>query len=224
MAFGGLADQMEALETLRAGFSAVSPVFQLVAAIGVAVFGACLIGLVTGRSPLACWRSGIYLALVPLVNWSFAWAPRYPIGETGGVIIPFSVVTGLVLVVRDLAQREAGKWIFLLLGIGVGLTWLSAGGVLAFASGAAFLVSELVDWAVYTFIKRPLSQRVVISSVFSAPIDSSVFLFLAIPLVPGIFNIYSVLASILGKLIGAVLVGWIIRQREKANKSLESAF
>lgn len=224
MAFSDVSDHMAVLESIRASFSAMSPLWQAGAAIAVAVFGACLIGAVTRRSPLSCWRSGIYLALVPLVNWSFTWAPRYPIGDTGGVIIPFSVVTGLVLVIRDLAQREAGKWIFLLLGIGVGLTWLSAGGALAFASGAAFFVSELVDWAVYTFVKRPLSERVVISSVFSAPIDSSVFLFLAIPLVPGIFNIYSVVASVLGKLLGAVIVGWIIRQREKSDKTLESAF
>ncbi len=224
MTFSGFFDHMAVLDSLRDGFSALNPGWQVAAAIGVAIFGACLMGALTRRSPLSCWRSGIYLALVPLVNWSFAWAPRYPIGDTGGIIIPFTVVTGLVLVIRDLAQREAGKWIFLLLGIGVGLTWLSAGGVLAFASGAAFLVSELVDWAVYTWVKRPLSQRVVISSVFSAPVDSSVFLFLAIPLVPGIFNIYSILASIIGKLIGAVVVGWIIHLREKANKALESAF
>lgn len=188
---------------------------QCLVALLVAIFGAGLIAILTRRPIWACAQSGLYLALVPFVNWSFLWAPMFPIGDTGGVFTPLTVVTGLVLVVRDFAQAEAGKWILLLLLIGVGLTYLSSGGALALASGAAFLVSELVDWSVYTFIKRPLSQRVVISSAISAPVDSSVFLFLAIPIAPGIFNIWTVLASIFGKLLGAILVSIIIRQREK---------
>lgn len=188
---------------------------QCLAALVVAIFGAGLIAILTRRPIWRCAQSGIYLALVPFVNWSFLWAPMFPIGHTGGVFTPLTIVTGLVLVVRDFAQAEAGKWILALLLIGVGLTYLSSGGALALASGAAFLVSELVDWSVYTFIKRPLSERVVISSAISAPVDSSVFLFLAIPIVPGIFNIWTVLASVFGKLLGATIVSLVIRQREK---------
>ncbi len=46
----------------------------------------------------------------------------------------------------------------------------------AVASLVAFLMSELGDWYVYTFTKRPLAQRILISSAISTPIDSAVFL------------------------------------------------
>ena len=44
------------------------------------------------------------------------------------------------------------------------------------ASAAAFAVGELGDWAVYTFTRRPFSQRILISSLIGAPLDSIVFL------------------------------------------------
>jgi queuosine precursor transporter len=196
---------------------------QIIFALGIAILGSALMALVTRRGIWECRSAGLYLALVPFVNWSFAWAPTFPIGDTGGVLNPVTVVTGLVLVFRDFAQREVGKWIFALLAIGVLLTYGTAGGALAFASGAAFLVSELVDWLVYTFAKRPLSQRVLISSICSSPIDSAVFLYFAEQIQPGIFNVWSVLASIAGKILGALIVSEIIKRREKADPALAQA-
>ena len=71
------------------------------------------------------------------------------------------------------------------------------------ASGLAFLISETVDWAVYTFSKRPLSQRIMISSLASAPLDQVVFIGLASLVVPGIFAWGTILTGIVSKLLGA---------------------
>jgi hypothetical protein len=204
----------------RDWISGVGVPMQILLAVAVMGAGAVLMALITGRRVWDCKASGFYLALVPFVNWSFTWAPMFPIGDTGGMLNPITILTGLVMVFRDFAQREIKNWILLLLAIGVGLTYLSAGGALAIASGAAFLISELADWIVYNTVKRPLSQRIVISSGASAPLDSFVFNWLAELIRPGIFNIWSIMASILGKMIGAVIVSAVVRAQEKRDPAL----
>ena len=62
------------------------------------------------------------------------------------------------------------------MGVGAALSYLMADPYVALASLVAFLISELVDWYVYTFTGRPLSQRILLSSAISTPIDSAVFL------------------------------------------------
>ncbi|MET0181335.1 MAG: hypothetical protein ABW199_00465, partial [Caulobacterales bacterium] len=125
--------------------------------------------------------TALYVALMPIINWSFAAVPTMPIPEAfgGGQFQPLAIVTGLVLVVRDFAQREVKNYVLLAMIAGLALSTLTSWIVVVFASGAAFLISETVDWAVYTFVKRPLSQRVMISSLFSAPLDQVVFIWLA---------------------------------------------
>ena len=47
-----------------------------------------------------------YIFLIPLINWSFTWAPMVSVpGLANWVFNPVTIVTGLVLVVRDFAQR-----------------------------------------------------------------------------------------------------------------------
>ncbi|MGF1461587.1 MAG: VUT family protein [Maricaulaceae bacterium] len=80
----------------------------------------------------------------------------------------------------------------------------------------AFAISEIVDWAVYTFTKRPLSQRILLSSAFSAPIDSTVFLFGASFIREGMLTFANVITSVFGKMVGAVVVSALVFQRERA--------
>jgi uncharacterized PurR-regulated membrane protein YhhQ (DUF165 family) len=89
---------------------------------------------------------------------------------------------------------------------------------IALASAAAFGISELVDWLVYTTSKRPLSQRVLISSAFSAPLDSAAFWFLASFSVAGTFVLSTVLTSIASKLLGAYVVYRWLKRREMNNE------
>ena len=171
---------------------------------------------------LAIFLSGrrwtaLYVALMPIINWAFAGISTIPLPEAigGGEWHPFTVVTGLVLVVRDFAQREIKHWIFGAMIIGLALSTLTAWPVIVVASGVAFLISETADWAVYTFSNRPLSQRILISSCISAPIDQALFLYLASQVVPGMFAWGSVITGIISKLIGAYFVSRIVAAQER---------
>lgn len=170
---------------------------------------------------LLWWRGGawtaVYVALMPLINWSFAAVPTFPISDAfgGGQFQPLAIVTGLVLVARDFTQREIGHRVLGAMLIGLALSTLTSWMTIVVASGAAFLVSETVDWAVYTLSRRPLSQRIMISSALSAPLDQTVFIWLASFVVPGIFAWGTVLTGIASKLVGAAVVAWWVARQER---------
>jgi len=156
--------------------------------------------------------TALYVALIPFINWSFTWAPTIPI--TAEILFnPVTVVTGLVLVVRDFAQREIGHGVLIAMAVALALTYFMSGGALAVASGLAFAISELADWAVYTFTRRPLHQRILLSSLVGAPIDTTVFLIGAEMIREGSLSAANVAMSILGKLAGAAVVAEIVRRR-----------
>jgi uncharacterized PurR-regulated membrane protein YhhQ (DUF165 family) len=167
--------------------------------------------------------AALYVGLMPFINWSFAAVPTWPIPDWlgGGMFQPLAIVTGLVLVVRDFAQRELKHWIFAAMIVGLALSTLTSWIQVVIASGAAFLISETVDWAVYTFWKRPLSQRIMVSSLASAPLDQVVFIGLASLAVPGIFAWGTVLTGILSKLFGAWVVSRIVAAQEKKSGKSE---
>jgi uncharacterized PurR-regulated membrane protein YhhQ (DUF165 family) len=77
-------------------------------------------------------------------------------------------------------------------------------------------VSETIDWAVYTFSRRPLSQRIMVSSLASAPLDQVVFIGLASLVVPGIFAWGTILTGIASKLLGAWVVARMVAAQERA--------
>ncbi len=165
------------------------------------------------------WRLGgrkaalIYVAIIPFVNWSFSWAPNVslPFAPEFG-FNPVTIVTGLVLVFRDFAQREMQQRVLIAMAIGVAWSFYYAAPEIALASAGAFLIAELVDWALFTFTRFRLSTRVMLSSLIAAPVDTTVFLwgakFLTFP---------NWLMSVIGKLFGAAVVSLIVRQSE--NKS-----
>lgn len=161
--------------------------------------------------------SAAYVGLMPFINWSFAAVPTMPIPDWfgGGQFQPLAIVTGLVLVVRDFAQRELAHWIWGAMVLGLLLSTLTSWIAVVAASGLAFLISETVDWAVYTFSSRPLSQRVLISSVASAPLDQLVFIGLAALVVPGIFAWGTILTGIASKLTGAWVVSIVVAAQER---------
>jgi hypothetical protein len=151
----------------------------------------------------------LYLALIPIVNWGFAAVPtiKFPVGGDWNAM---TIVTGLILVVRDFAQREVGHYIFIFLVIGLALSTVTSDPSIAFASGCAFAISELIDWALFTFAKLPLSKRVFVSAGTAGPIDAATFLIIA-----GFFSWWSVLAAVVSRLLGCVVVYFLMRNREK---------
>ncbi len=161
--------------------------------------------------------SAIYVGLMPFINWSFAAVPTWAIPDQfgGGQFQPLAIVTGLVLVVRDFAQRELRHWIWGAMIVGLLLSTLTSWIQVVVASGVAFLISETVDWAVYTFSNKPLSQRIMLSSLASAPLDQVVFIGLASLVVPGIFAWGTVLTGVASKLLGAWIVSRLVAARER---------
>ncbi len=164
----------------------------------------------SGRTP---WTY-FYLFLIPFVNWSFDHVPTLKL-PTGGDWNAVTIVTGFILVVRDFAQREVGHYIFIFLAIGLGLSVITSDPTIALASACAFAISETIDWALFTFAKLPLSKRVFVSAGIAGPIDACAFLWIASFSVPGIFNIWSMLAAVVSRFLGCVVVYLLMKHREK---------
>lgn len=91
----------------------------------------------------------------------------------------FSLLVGGVLVLRDFTQRVWGHGCLGLMAIAAVLSYTVGAPEVALASAAAFAVSETTDWAVFTMTGRPFADRVLLSTVVSAPVDTTVFLVLA---------------------------------------------
>ena len=144
----------------------------------------------------------VYIALVVLVNWAFTVVPLVKL--PGGTMWP------PVALLVGFAQREIGHYVLVAMAIGVGISYLFNPNV-AIASATAFLISELADWAVYSFTRRPLSQRILYSSIIGTPIDSVVFLGMV-----GFLSLAGAAAMTASKLLGALIVWWLIRRREVA--------
>ena len=152
----------------------------------------------------------VYIALVVLVNWAFTVVPLVKL-PGGTMWPPVALLVGFVFVARDFAQREIGHYVLVAMAIGLGLSYFMAGPEVAIASAAAFLISELADWAVYSFTRRPLSERILYSSIIGTPIDSVVFLGMV-----GFLSLAGAVAMTTSKLLGALIVWWLIRRREVA--------
>lgn len=150
-----------------------------------------------------------YISLIVGVNWLFEVTPlvELPGGELWS---PAALVVGFVFVVRDFAQRRIGHNILWAMLAGIAISWWMASPQLALASALGFAVGEMADWALYTFTRKPFSQRILISSVLGAPLDSLVFLSLI-----GLASPASVGIMSLSKLVGAILVFILVRRREQ---------
>lgn len=154
--------------------------------------------------------AALYVFTVVLVNWGFDIVP--PLTLPGGELWPpVSLIVGFVFIVRDYAQREIGHYVLPAMLLGGLVSGLMASPAVALASVCAFLTGEMADWAVYTFTRRPFSQRILFSSLLGTPVDSAVFLAML-----GIFSLPAVIIMTASKLAGAVIVFFLVRRREAA--------
>lgn len=153
--------------------------------------------------------ASLYVASIVLVNWLFAVIP--PVVLPGGEVWPpMSLIVGFIFVIRDFAQRAIGHKVLFAMLVGAFISYFMAGPEIALASMMAFLIGELFDWAVYSYTGRPFSQRILLSSFISTPVDTVVFLYCI-----NMLGIGSVLIMTLSKLAGAVVVFWLVRRRER---------
>jgi uncharacterized PurR-regulated membrane protein YhhQ (DUF165 family) len=123
---------------------------------------------------------GIYIATIVLANLFTTTFGLVPICF-GLMVTAGTFAAGFALIARDAVQVKSGKAIVLIaIVFGAAISAITSNPSIAIASGIAFLVSELVDFAVFTPLKpKSLAGAVVTSSVISAPVDTVLFLHLA---------------------------------------------
>lgn len=147
-----------------------------------------------------------FIATIPAANWMVGnigtvCVPNGPclVPVAPGLMAPSGVLMiGLALVLRDLVHRELGvRWAIGAIVAGAALSAAAAPHALVVASCAAFLLSELVDLAVYApLYRRRLLLAVAASGAFGALVDSAVFLWLA----------FGSLAYLPGQVVGKLLM------------------
>lgn len=152
----------------------------------------------------------VYIALIAGINWIYEITPLVELAS-GDFWSPVDLIVGFVFVVRDFAQRKVGHHILWGMIAGLLISWWMVSPELAFASAMAFAIGELADWAIFTFTGKPFSQRILMSSLIGAPLDSLIFLFMIDLVTP-----LGMLAQIASKLAGAFLVFEMVRRRERA--------
>lgn len=120
-----------------------------------------------------------YVGCVFGANWA---GQHYGIVDIGfGLTGPAGLYfVGLAFTLRDGVQETLGRWwVWAAILIGASLSYLVAPNFAA-ASGAAFLVSEAFDFAVYTPLRhRDWGVAVLASNVAGSVVDSVLFLWLA---------------------------------------------
>lgn len=172
----------------------------------------------------------IYFATIPFLNWSFGVVPSIQLISPneffarGVELHPLTMVTGLVFVFRDFVQRRMGQRVLIVMALAIAWSFYYAWPVIALASGIAFAVSEIADWALYTFTKYRLSQRILLSSLLASPIDTTIFLYgadLALQMQLGepagsMLHMANWVVFFIGKMVGAVIVSMAVRRREEA--------
>lgn len=154
-----------------------------------------------------------YIAIIFAANWAISTFGVVPVGF--GLLAPAGVYfAGLAFTLRDLTHDTLGsRAVLAAIVAGAALSALVSP-QFALASGAAFLLSELLDFAVYT----PLRHRHWLGAVFASNLvgliaDSALFLWLA-------FGSLDFLAGqVVAKLyvtVLAVALLWFLRRRRVA--------
>jgi uncharacterized PurR-regulated membrane protein YhhQ (DUF165 family) len=168
-----------------------------------------------------------FMACIPTANWMIGHIgtvcapdgpcllPVFPWSPQGGPMMAPSGVSmiGIALVLRDLVQRRLGRLPALMAIVaGAVLSGALAPPQLVVASTAAFFLSELADFAVFTPLqKRGLVLAVLASAVVGLIADSILFLYLAFGSLE--FLEGQVLGKVWMVLLALPFVHWI-RKRE----------
>ncbi len=162
-----------------------------------------------------------FLGCIPAANWLIGnvgttCIPQGPclIPVAPGLMAPSGVLLiGAALALRDAVQEALGRvWVLALVIAGAALSLTVSPPALAIASATAFLLSELLDFAVYDRLrKRMLAWAVLLSGAAGAVVDSLLFSYLAFGTVgwaPGL-----VIAKVYASLVYAL---WIWTRSRRA--------
>jgi queuosine precursor transporter len=163
--------------------------------------------------PKAVFWTLSYVIAILAVNWLFA-PSQLVEGVTfwktaWGDLFLANLVVGAVFVLRDYAQREIGHRILLATIVAGLLTYFMVDPAIAIASLVAFIISETADWGIYSFWKKSVQSRILVSSLIAVPLDTVVFQHLAGYLSPAAF-----VMEVLSKAVGVYIVWQLLKMRD----------
>lgn len=164
-------------------------------------------GAAWGWLALACYIGTIFAA-----NWALQRYGFVPVGF--GLLAPAGVFfAGAAFVLRDLVQESLGwRWTVAAILAGAALSALVSR-QLALASGAAFLLSEMADFAVYTPLReRGWVRAVIASNAVGAVVDTVLFLSIAGFGITGQVFAGQLVGKALWATLGFVAVGAVVRR------------
>lgn len=121
-----------------------------------------------------------YIGTIVAANWAVSTYGPIPVGF--GLVAPAGVLfAGLAFTLRDLLHEAVGwAWTVGAILVGTAVSIVVTGPGLALAAGAAFLTSELADFAVYSPLRRHRwLLAVAASNVVGLVVDSGLFVWLA---------------------------------------------
>ncbi len=145
-----------------------------------------------------------YIASVVLINYAFSAAPHLD--------IIWSAWGGLVFVLRDMVQTRFGHGAIIAMLAALVLSYITSDPTIALASATAFGVSELIDWLVFSITRRPLRDRLWISSALSIPVDTFIFFGMIDALTAPVL-----ITALASKFVGVTCVWLAMVWRERRN-------
>ncbi|MFU8797871.1 MAG: hypothetical protein ACNA7Y_04165 [Gammaproteobacteria bacterium] len=151
-----------------------------------------------------------YIVFIIFVNILYARLPHMNVG--GHLIFIGDILIGFIYLFRDFAQREIKHYVLVAMLIGAGLSYVLATPGIAIASVTAFTIGETIEWIIFTWTRKPLSQRLLWSACISVPVDSAVFLYMINRLYITDFSIQTA-----SKIVGVLLLWYLWRRRQFLN-------
>lgn len=156
-----------------------------------------------------------YIGSIVAANALTTWLGLIQLWPTGLMVTAGTFAAAAALILRDAVNETGGwRWVVVAIAAGIVVSYAVADPMIAVASAVAFAGSELVDWAVFTPVRRrSLARAVLASSVVSAPVDT--VLFLGIAFGWGAVTWQAVLGQFLVKTAMAALAALIIARRQR---------
>ena len=168
----------------------------------------------TSRETTVRNRSGLVAAVLYVLtivgaNWAIKHYGIVPVGF--GYVAPAAVYfVAAALILRDYIQWASGKVVMLAaLAVGVAVSYFVSDPHVAEASALAFAFSELLDFALFTWIAPRWARAVLVGGIAGAVLDSLIFLSVAfgsLAFLPG---------QVIGKAYGIVLASVVIGARRR---------
>jgi queuosine precursor transporter len=136
----------------------------------------------------------LYLVSILLANILVSW---FGIITVLGLSFPAgAIVIGVTFTIRDFVQQRWGKWSVWWWMFAASLITILFNQTIAIASFSAFVLSESLDWLLFTIWPGSFKRRVIMSNLISCPCDSIFFVWFAFGWLPE-------------AMIGQTLVKWI---------------